>query len=81
MILTKTGLLHIINYVHQFLINRLLKQMKDQRVSTTNKAIPIPEYDWQHGSPEEFHKLFVKRTHPVILRNFMQVGIITSHKP
>lgn len=73
LILMKTGLLHIINYVHRYLINRQLQQMKEQDVSTTNKSIPIPEYDWQHGSPEEFHKLFVKSTHPVILRNFMKV--------
>ncbi len=34
--------------------------------------IPIPEYDWKNGSPEEFHQTFVKRPHPVVLRGFLK---------
>ncbi len=36
------------------------------------KEIPIPEYDWRRGSPEEFYKTFVEIPHPVILRGFME---------
>ena len=36
------------------------------------KNIPVPEYDWEKGSPEEFYQTFVRRPHPVILRNFIK---------
>jgi Cupin-like domain len=31
---------------------------------------PIPEYDWQNGSHEDFYQKFVKTPHPVVLRGF-----------
>eukprot|EP00401_Gymnodinium_catenatum_P078595 CAMPEP_0117478956 /NCGR_PEP_ID=MMETSP0784-20121206/11630_1 /TAXON_ID=39447 /ORGANISM="" /LENGTH=323 /DNA_ID=CAMNT_0005273355 /DNA_START=96 /DNA_END=1067 /DNA_ORIENTATION=+ len=36
------------------------------------REIPIPEYDWKNGSPEEFYRTFVSRPHPVVLRGFMK---------
>ena len=36
------------------------------------RRIPIPEYDWKKGNPEEFYKTFVERPHPVILRGFLK---------
>ncbi len=36
------------------------------------KNIPVPEYDWKKGSPQEFYETYVKNPHPVILRNFME---------
>ncbi len=35
------------------------------------KDIPIPEYDWKNGNPQEFYETFVKTPHPVVLRGFM----------
>ena len=37
-----------------------------------NSEVPIPEYDWRNGSPEEFYASFVKTPHPVVLRGFMK---------
>ena len=36
--------------------------------------IPIPEYDWRNGNPDEFHQTFVKTPHPVVLRGFLTVN-------
>ena len=36
------------------------------------KAIPIPEFDWKNGNPENLYKNFIKRPHPVILRGFLK---------
>ncbi len=36
------------------------------------RRIPIPEYDWKNGSPDEFYNTFGKRPHPVILRGFLK---------
>jgi hypothetical protein len=33
--------------------------------------LPIPEYDWKKGNPQEFYDTFVKRPHPVVLKGFM----------
>ena len=46
--------------------------MKQSNVNWEKRAIPVPEYDWKRGSPKEFHELFVKRRHPVVLRGFMK---------
>ena len=43
------------------------------------KNIPIPEYDWEKGSPEEFYQTFVRRPHPVILRNFIKGSEIMDY--
>ena len=36
------------------------------------KDIPLPEYDWKNGNPQEFYETFVKVPHPVVLRGFME---------
>ncbi len=36
------------------------------------RGIPLPEYDWKNGNPEEFYRTFVERPHPVILRGFLK---------
>jgi len=33
-------------------------------------AIPLPEYDWRNGSPEDFYRKFVATPQPVLLRGF-----------
>ena len=42
-----------------------------------DRGIPLPEYDWPRGSPEEFHRAFVERPHPVVLRGFMRNSKLT----
>lgn len=32
--------------------------------------IPLPEYDWENGDPDEFYELFVATPMPVVLRGF-----------
>ncbi|PWU12164.1 MAG: hypothetical protein C5B51_01175 [Terriglobia bacterium] len=34
------------------------------------KDVPLPEYDWQNGNPEEFYEKYVKTPQPVVLRGF-----------
>ncbi len=36
------------------------------------RGMPLPEYDWQNGNPDEFYNTFVKRPHPVVLRGFLK---------
>ncbi len=36
------------------------------------KNMPLPEYDWEKGSPREFFETFVKNPHPVVLRGFLK---------
>ena len=46
--------------------------MKESSVDWSKvKDIPIPEYDWRNGNPDEFYETFVKKPHPVILRGFL----------
>ncbi len=50
-----------------------MEQMKKSTVDwEKTKNIPVPEYDWKKGSPQEFYETYVKNPHPVILRNFME---------
>ncbi len=35
------------------------------------REVPLPEYDWKNGNPDEFYKTFVERPHPVVLRGFL----------
>ena len=72
LLLAKTGLLYLLNRFHIWLCDRLLAQMKASGYTAAQREIPIPEYDWQTGDRETFHKTFVTRPHPVVLRNFMQ---------
>jgi len=34
------------------------------------EEMPLPEYDWRNGSPEDFHQKFVVTPMPVVLRGF-----------
>jgi hypothetical protein len=68
----KTGILSLLKMVHGWLSNRLIAQFKAAGYSEADREIPIPEYDWKKGTPEEFYQTFVKRPHPVILRGFMK---------
>ncbi|RYH19392.1 hypothetical protein EON65_26155 [archaeon] len=72
LLLAKTGLIHLVIGFHDFLCNRLMNQLKASNYTTAQRNIPIPEYDWETGSPEEFYQIFVKRPHPVVLRGFMR---------
>jgi hypothetical protein len=66
-----TGILHLMNAFHNWLGRRLVAQFKANGYSSAHREIPIPEYDWKNGNPDEFYKTFVSRPHPVILRGFM----------
>ncbi len=71
MIMTYTGILSLMNCIHDWLSQRLINQFKAVGFTSADREIPIPEYDWKNGDPETFHKTFVARPHPVILRGFM----------
>lgn len=40
------------------------------RYPEQTEEMPLPEYDWQHGSPEEFYERFIKTPMPVVLRGY-----------
>ncbi len=56
----------------------VLQNRIDKKFSTCGydwskcRDMPLPEYDWQNGSPKEFHTMFVKNPHPVVLRGFLK---------
>ena len=68
----KLGIMSLFNKIHQYLSDRLIAQMLANGYSEAQREVPIPEYDWQNGNPEEFYKTFVEKPHPVVLRNFMK---------
>lgn len=70
-IFAKTGFLHLLNYFHKWLSDRLIAQFKAAGYTSANREMAIPEYDWKNGNAEEFYRTFVQRPHPVILRGFM----------
>lgn len=69
---SKIGVLTLLTKIHNFVSDRLIGQMEAAGYDTTQREVPIPEYDWQKGNPEEFYKMFVARPHPVVLRGFMK---------
>lgn len=71
-LLIYTGIIHLIKAFHNWLVNRLMEQMKASGYTTADRSIPIPEYDWRNNDPETFFQTFVTRPHPVILRDFMK---------
>lgn len=72
MIFSKTGIMSLATRFHNWISDRLIKQMKDAGYSAAQRDMPIPEYDWKNGSPEVFYKTFAERPHPVVLRGFMK---------
>lgn len=70
-ILAATGVITLMNKIHGWLSDRLILQMKESGFDA-KKEIPLPEYDWKNGSPEDFHEKFVTIRHPVVLRGFMK---------
>jgi len=68
----KIGVIWVWNKFHTWTCDRLLAQMKASGYTTEQREVPIPEYDWENGDPETFYQLFIKRPHPVVLRNFMK---------
>jgi hypothetical protein len=67
-----TGIYHLLGFLHRKLMARVVRIMQsDPQYLKEGRERPIPEYDWQNGSPEEFYETFVKRPHPVVLRGFM----------
>lgn len=71
MIYAKTGILSLMNAIHDWLARRLISKMKANGYTSAKREIAIPEFDWKKGSPEEFYRTFVVRPHPVVLRGFM----------
>jgi hypothetical protein len=61
----------VVIIMHEWLCNRLLNQFKKSGY-TPPRDLPVPEYDWRNGTPEEFYNIFVKSPHPVVLRGFMK---------
>jgi hypothetical protein len=72
LVIAKTGILTLLNKFQDFLANRVISQMKAAGHDAAHSEVPIPEYDWKNGNPQEFYDTFVKRPHPVILRGFMK---------
>ena len=72
LIMAKTGILRLLAVIHRLLSNRLIKKFKKSGYNAAQREMPIPEYDWQNGTPNDFYHKFVNRPHPVILRNFMK---------
>ena len=72
-ILIKLRIMHQVNKGYMALMNRCARIMRESDVDWDKaRAIPIPEYDWKNGNPEEFYNTYVKRPHPVILRGFLK---------
>lgn len=69
-ILAKTGFFYLTNYMHDMLSQRVIAQMEAAGYQRTEE-IPIPEFDWQNKTAEEFYQTFAQMKHPVILRGFM----------
>ena len=45
-----------------------------------SREIPIPEFDWKNGKPEDLYKNFIQRPHPVVLRGFLKgTGILEKY--
>ena len=59
------------NSLHKYLSDRLEAQIISQGYTEADREVPIPEYDWKKGTPQEFYDTFVKRPHPVVLKGFM----------
>ena len=68
----KTGVVWLMNKFHEYLQKRVISQMIAAGHSAKQSEVPIPEYDWKNGTPQEFYDTFVVRPHPVILRGFMK---------
>ena len=78
-ILLFTGIYHVLGFLHRKLFERICSIMSSNpEYLKEDREIPIPEYDWRNGSPEEFFETFVKRPHPVVLRGFMEDSNLTS---
>ena len=51
------------------LISRI-ENYAESHFQEVKEEIPLPEYDWRNGTPEDFHDKFVKTPQPVVLRGF-----------
>ena len=71
-ILTRVGFISVLNKFQDHLSDRIIRQMKEAGYERNGAEIPIPEFDWQHKTPEEFYETFAKIRHPVVLRGFMK---------
>ncbi len=62
---------HMLNFVYIWLQHRVAHQFKTSGYDWKKvRGMPVPEYDWKNGSPQEFRRLFVDSPHPVLLRGF-----------
>lgn len=62
------GACDIHEFLHKQAYQRVLRACQEQ--GSPARALPLPTYDWQKGCPEDFHRRFVQRPHPVVLRGF-----------
>jgi len=68
-----TFMADLLSMFHRWLCDRLIAQIEASGYNAEkHREIPMPEYDWKKGSPEEFYQTFVKKPHPVVLRGFMK---------
>lgn len=68
-----SGFYWIVTKVHSLIEKRALREIEEYSKETgfkARKAIPIPEFDWENGDPEEFYETYVKNPMPVVLRGF-----------
>lgn len=66
----KLRIMHALNWVYLRLQTRIADTMKESGYKP--QEIPIPEFDWRNGKPEDLYKNFIRRPHPVILRGFLE---------
>ncbi len=64
---------HTVGYIYLELQKRVARDFEESKFDWKRiRGMPVPEYDWENGNPEEFRRLFIDSPHPVILRGFMK---------
>ncbi len=64
-----SGLRYLANRSHQAMYRRVLSHC--QHIPPVRRDMPVPEFDWRNRSAEDFYEEFIKRPHPVVLRNLI----------
>jgi len=75
-----SGMMHLAHLgfapLEKSVVSQLRKKGKPDPIE-----LPIPEYDWENGSPEEFVEQYMRRPFPVVLRGFSKAsGAVENFK-
>ena len=69
----KLRIMHTVNWVYVWLLQRVANQMEKANFDWSRvRGMPVPEYDMKKGSPDEFFNTFEKIPHPVVLKGFLK---------